>query len=305
MSETGNREYKSDVFSMLMDTPEYALEVYNALNNTHYNNPEDVQVKKLESSFSLSIRNDASFIIDATINLYEHQSSYCPNMPLRNLLYFSDLIRDYVKDMDLFGKALVKIPTPHFVVFYNGIESRPDMEIMYLSSAFMHSIDEPELELKCTTYNINTNHNKGLLEKCTVLRDYMIFIDKVRQLLKEKVLLAEAIEQAIRYCIREHVLEDFFRKRKTEVTKVMTLDYTVERRLELGRLEYERHRAEWMKEARNEGLSEGLIKGHSEGLEAWIISLKEFLTTPEEILARIVQNPNYADVTLEQVQKYF
>ncbi|MBR1390212.1 MAG: hypothetical protein IJ567_01960, partial [Lachnospiraceae bacterium] len=94
MSETGNREYKSDVFSMLMDTPEYALEVYNALNNTHYNNPEDVQVTKLESSFSLSNRNDASFIIDATINLYEHQSSYCPNMPLRNLLYFSDLIRD-------------------------------------------------------------------------------------------------------------------------------------------------------------------------------------------------------------------
>ncbi|MBR1391908.1 MAG: hypothetical protein IJ567_10830 [Lachnospiraceae bacterium] len=305
MSETGNREYKSDVFCMLMDTPEYALEVYNALNNTHYNNPEDVQVTKLESSFSLSIRNDASFIIDATINLYEHQSSYCPNMPLRNLLYFSDLIRDYVKDTNLYRRTLVKIPTPHFVVFYNGMEPRPDIEIMYLSSAFMHTTDEPELELKCTTYNINMSHNHALLENCPVLKNYMIFIDMVRNAIRTGMPLNTAIEQAIDFCIQNHILEDFFRARKTEVTKAMTLDYTIERQLELNKLEYESHREEWMNEARSEGLITGRNEGLSQGLEAWIISLKEFLTTPEEILARIVQNPNYADVTLEQVQKFF
>ncbi|MBR1391297.1 MAG: hypothetical protein IJ567_07640, partial [Lachnospiraceae bacterium] len=72
-----------------------------------------------------------------------------------------------------------------------------------------------------------------------------------------------------------------------------------------NKLEYESHREEWMNEARSEGLIKGRNEGLSQGLEAWIISLKEFLTSPEEIWARIVQNPNYADVTLEQVQKYF
>ncbi|MBR1390591.1 MAG: hypothetical protein IJ567_03955 [Lachnospiraceae bacterium] len=298
MSITGNREYKSDVFSLLMQTPEYALEVYNALNNTHYDNPEDIYVKKLESSFSLSIRNDASFIIDSYFNLYEHQSSYCPNMPLRNLVYFSDLIRDLIKDMDWFERTLVKIPTPHFVVFYNGIEPRPDVEIMYLSSAFMQPTDEPELELKCTTYNINTNHNKNLLEKSPVLKGYMIFIDKVRQYIKNDVPLKQSIEQAIQYCIQNHILEEFFRKRKAEVTKIMTLDFTFERRLELTKRDA-------MEKGRNEGLLQGRTEERNQSLGAWITSLKEFLTTPEEILARIVKNPNYSDVTLEDVKRYF
>ena len=37
-----NREYKSDVFSMLMESKENALEVYNALKDSEYTNPEEV-----------------------------------------------------------------------------------------------------------------------------------------------------------------------------------------------------------------------------------------------------------------------
>ena len=79
-----NREYKSDVFSMLMESKENALEVYNALNDSEYTNPEEVEIVQLERGVSLSIRNDASFIIDMNINIYEHQSTYNPNMPLRS-----------------------------------------------------------------------------------------------------------------------------------------------------------------------------------------------------------------------------
>ena len=38
-----SREYKSDVFSMLMENKTYALEVYNSLNDTDYTDPEAVE----------------------------------------------------------------------------------------------------------------------------------------------------------------------------------------------------------------------------------------------------------------------
>ena len=67
-----SREYKSDVFSMLMENKTYALEVYNALNDTDYTDPEVVEVVDLDKGVSLSMRNDASFIVDMSINFYEH-----------------------------------------------------------------------------------------------------------------------------------------------------------------------------------------------------------------------------------------
>ena len=41
---SGNREYKSDVFSMLMQDKERALQLYNAMNGSSYDNPEDVEM---------------------------------------------------------------------------------------------------------------------------------------------------------------------------------------------------------------------------------------------------------------------
>ena len=79
----GNREYKSDVFSMLMEENEYALSVYNALNGTNYTNPDDVEICTLERGVSLTVRNDAAFVVDASLSIYEHQSTVCPNMPIK------------------------------------------------------------------------------------------------------------------------------------------------------------------------------------------------------------------------------
>ena len=133
---SGNREYKSDVFSMLLREPENALEVYNALNHTHYDNPEDVEIQTLERGVSLTVRNDAAFVIDWNLNIYEHQSTYNPNMPLRSLIYFVNVIEPIAKGRDLYSRKLIRIPTPHFVVFYNGAETRPEVVELYLSSAF-------------------------------------------------------------------------------------------------------------------------------------------------------------------------
>ena len=260
----GNKEYKSDVFSMLLQDKRRALEVYNAINGTAYDDPEQVEITTLEDrSFSLTVRNDASFILDADLSLYEHQSTYCPNMPLRDLIYFANIIqkRINVQRRDLYGKTLLKIPVPHFVVFYNGREDAPEHYELRLSDAFEQETGSPELELVCHVYNINKGNNSELLAKCPTLRDYMYFVDLVRDNHKKHGFtdLEEAIRQAIDQCIRENVLKDFLIEHRAEVMHVMTLDFTFERRLELQRAEAaEEGRAEGRKEGRKEGREEGM-----------------------------------------------
>ena len=254
-----NREYKSDVFSMLMEDKANALEVYNALNGSAFTDPEVVEIVQLEKGVSLSIRNDASYIIDMNFCLYEHQSTYNRNMPLRSMIYFVNALDDWLKENghDLFGRKRIMIPTPHFVVFYNGVEKRPEYEEMRLSQSFYHQMEEPEIELVCKAYNINLQNNQELKRKSTVLAGYTYFVEKVRENQKKNMSLAEAIDAAIEDCIQNHILEDFFRSRKDEVRKMTHLDYTWEKREKLIRKEeYEDGRAA----GRAEGRAEGRVK---------------------------------------------
>ncbi|MGN0425363.1 MAG: hypothetical protein ACI4FY_08605 [Acetatifactor sp.] len=123
---------------MLMENKTYALEVYNALNDTNYTDPEAVEVVELDKGVSLSVRNDALFIVDMNFNFYEHQSTYNPNMLMRSLISMVNTLEDWLKknEKDLFGRKLIRIPTPRFVTIYNGTETRPEYEEMRLSKAF-------------------------------------------------------------------------------------------------------------------------------------------------------------------------
>lgn len=233
----GNREYKSDVFSMLLEDPRYALEVYNALNHSDYQDPELVEICTLERGISLSVRNDASFFLDMNLSIYEHESTVCPNMPLRELIYLTNILERQIKNKNIYGRKLVKIPTPRFAVFYNGPEEQQEQYELKLSEAFANPVNEPELELKCTVYNINQGKNRNLLRQCPILREYMIFVDYVRKFQKEypELDLEQVIEMAIDQCIEENVLREFLTERRGEVVKVTQLDYTFDRRLELER----------------------------------------------------------------------
>lgn len=252
----GNREYKSDVFGMLLEDPRYALEVYNALNHSDYMDPGVVEICTLERGISLSVRNDASFFLGMDLNIYEHESTVCPNMPLRELIYVTNILEQWVRNQNIYGRGLVKIPTPRFAVFYNGLEDQPEQYELRLSDAFANAVGEPELELKCTVYNINQGKNRELLARCPVLREYMIFVDYVRGY-RNGLELGQAIEMAIDRCIAENVLRDFLEKRRWEVAKVTQLDYTFERQIELEReearaeervnTEKERQAKEWEK----------------------------------------------------------
>ena len=253
--------YKSSVFTMLLKEKVNALDVFNALNGTDYKNEEDLEIRMLENAVYLSFRNDASFIIAGTLNLYEHQSTYNPNMPLRDLLYVANLFADIVKDEDLFGENLVQIPEPRFVTFYNGTKQRPAVEKLQLSDAYMTKTEQPQLELGCTVINMNPGYNTGFMEKCKVLSEYTVFVEKVR-FYQQTMDLEDALELAIDECIREHVLEDFLRKQRAEVMSMSVLEFNLERQLMFAR-----------KEGREEGREEGMQAGIKTGSDQKLISL--------------------------------
>ena len=288
----GNREYKSDVISMMLQIPEYALDVYNAMNDSVYTDPDMIQIMRLENGISLSVRNDASFFINNYLNLYEHQSTYSPNVPLRFLIYLTDLLKNTIGKRDLYGRKRVQIATPHFAVFYNGTEKRPEKEVLKLSDAFINRTDTPEIELTVTVYNINPDNNTQLLEKSEVLRSYMIFVNRVRENLEHQKKIAQnapeydeaayeeeleaAINEAIDHCIEHHIMETFFRENRSEVTKSMVLDYTWERREELIR-------AEEYEDGKREGLEIGRAEGEKLGVETTQKKLLQTLMETQEI----------------------
>ena len=251
---TANRMYKSRIFAMLFSDRNELLKLYNAINGTSYDDPDLLQVNTLENAVYMSMQNDVSFIIDMRLNLYEHQSTYSPNLPVRYLLYVADVYSDYTKDMNLYGTKAVKLPTPRFVIFYNGQAEQPDRKELKLSELFSIPDADPSLELKAVMLNINKGHNRKLMETCRTLQDYAEYTFRVREYAAE-MLLDLAVEQAITECISEGILADFLRKNRAEAKKVSIYEY-----------DEERH----MRQTREEGMEEGYANGFSQGIEQGI-----------------------------------
>ena len=251
---TANRMYKSRIFAMLFSDRNELLKLYNAINGTSYDDPDLLQVNTLENAVYMSMQNDVSFIIDMRLNLYEHQSTYSPNLLVRYLLYVADVYSDYTKDMNLYGTKAVKLPTPRFVIFYNGQAEQPDRKELKLSELFSIPDADPSLELKAVMLNINKGHNRKLMETCRTLQDYAEYTFRVREYAAEMP-LDLAVEQAITECISEGILADFLRKNRAEAKKVSIYEY-----------DEERH----MRQTREEGMEEGYANGFSQGIEQGI-----------------------------------
>lgn len=239
---------------MLFSDRNELLKLYNAINGTSYDDPDLLQVNTLENAVYMSMQNDVSFIIDMRLNLYEHQSTYSPNLPVRYLLYVADVYSDYTKDMNLYGTKAVKLPTPRFVIFYNGQAEQPDRKELKLSELFSIPDADPSLELKAVMLNINKGHNRKLMETCRTLQDYAEYTFRVREYAAEMPLDLE-VEQAITECISEGILADFLRKNRAEAKKVSIYEY-----------DEERH----MRQTREEGMEEGYANGFSQGIEQGI-----------------------------------
>lgn len=226
----GNREHKDRFFKKVFSTKKALLSLYNAVNGTDYTNPDDIEINTIEDFLYLNMKNDVSFLFTDKMNLYEHQSSVNPNMPFRGFIYLSKLYHKTVYEKyDFFDDELVKIPMPQFVVFYNGTKEEPDRKVLSLSDAFNGDGKfEPALECKATVLNINYEHNKELMEKCTELRDYALLISRIRSNCKSGMMLGDAIDKAIEDCIKEGVLKDILETHRMEAKEMLFTEYNEE-----------------------------------------------------------------------------
>lgn len=267
MDKDANREYKDTVFKMIFKQPENALSLYNAVNGSVYDDADMLEINTLENAVYMNIKNDISFLMMNQINLYEHQSTYTPNMPLRDLLYVSALIQKHVMTQSLYSRKRIMLPNPRFIVFYNGVEEMPEVTEHRLSDSFCRQEEQPGLELKVTILNINQGMNEELKNKCSMLGEYMIYVGKVREYAKE-MSLKSAVEKAVDECIHENVLKEFLTVQKAEAIKMSIYEYDEERELRIIR-EDERAMGEEI--------------GRNEGINAVVEILRE-LNMPEKVM---------------------
>lgn len=225
------RTYKDSLFRMIFREKKELLSLYNAINQSDYQDPEELEVNVLEDVIYMGMKNDVSFIIDDYMNLYEAQSTWNPNMPLRGVFYFSQLYQGYVaeKGLNIYGEVQLQLPMPQYIVFYNGTRKMEERMQVRLSDSFKR-IDEKERALECvaTYLNVNYGYNQELMSQCRKLYEYAYLIEAIRKHLKRGYRLEKAVEYAINHCIENDILTDFLRRRRAEVTMNLLTEYDEE-----------------------------------------------------------------------------
>jgi hypothetical protein len=215
-----HRQIKDRLFRFLFDKDREALlQLYNALNGTNYTDASQLEVVTLESVVYVSMKNDLAFMIAGVLNLYEHQSTFNPNMPLRFLIYLAQEYQIFAEksQFSLYGSRQIPLPAPHCIVFYNGDTEMPEKQTLHLSDSFGNARTESDIELNVQMLNINYGHNSELMKKCKLLEEYAHFVDISKAFILQITDRNEALNTAVDYCIEHHILEDFLRQYRMEV----------------------------------------------------------------------------------------
>ena len=258
------RNYKDGLFLMIFRNKQALLSLYNAVRGSNYTNPDDLEIVTLEDVIFMKMKNDLSFMIANTLSLYEHQTTYCPNMPLRGLIY---LVRQYEglvakRGDDIYGTALVTLPTPEYVIFYNGSKNLEDRTELYLSDAFEAGRGSGCLECKAVMLNINRGRNAELMQKCRRLWEYSEFVAEVNECLTKGYSLKRAVISAMDNCIDRGILEDVLTQNKAEVMHMLLTEY-----------DEKKHMKNVFSDGEKLGFEKGERSGFEKGAQAMIEKL--------------------------------
>lgn len=234
-----NRLYKDRVFKFIFGNPEnkeWTLSLYNAVNGSNYRNPDDIQFNTIEDAVYMSMKNDVSFIILDEMNLWEHQSSFNPNMPMRFLTYGTQLYEKYTATSGYykFSRKLQRLPKPHCICFYNGTKEQPEQQVLKLSDAFG---GEGDIEVKVKMLNVNYGKNRALLETCQPLREYAWLVDRVREHQRVMQNLEAAVDASIDEMPDSFVIRTLIEAHRAGVKKMFLTEYDEEKMKEQERKE--------------------------------------------------------------------
>ena len=272
-----NRKYKDTIFRWIFSQIENLLSLYNAVTGKHYQNPEELEIVTLENAIYMGMKNDLAFLINLELNLYEHQSTWNPNMPLRDLFYVAKEYEQLIRKETLYSSRLVKLPVPRFLVFCNGrMPDQAEKIVLKLSDSFEKRTGEPELELKVTVLNINAGCNETLMNACRLLKEYSLYVARVRSYASQMD-MNTAVNRAVEECISEGILADFLLKSRAEVVAMSIFEYDEERERELiKKAEFEC--------GKEEGLKAGIELGKAQGIAALIQAFQDLGASREAAL---------------------
>lgn len=320
------RIHKDKLFRFIFRDKKKLLQLYNAINQTSYEDVRQLTIMTLENVIYLGYKNDVSFLLDWALCLIEHQSTWNPNIPLRGFLYFARLFRAYIEkaEVNIYGTKQILLPFPLFLVFYNGTEERPERDVMYLSKSFVKpknmnsDFATPALECQAVVLNINYGKNKELMDKCRPLLDYSRFISYIRENIEKGHRPQTAVNLAVDRCLQEDVLTDVLKEHRKEVVTMFLDEYDdeiftkrmykaiAEEAKESGLNEgLERGIEQGIEEGRKEGLKEGHKQGLNEGLKAGqetLNRLNQFLLQDnrQEDLLKSISDPAFQEKLLKE-----
>ena len=242
-----NVQYRDSVFRSYFNDPVRLLSLCNAVLNTNYNNPDELNINTLEGIFFDKQKNDISCTIDNHfLVLVEHQTSVNENMPFRFLSYVTELLNNLVKNKNkLYYKGLITFPKPKFFVLYNGDKNEPLQRKMRLSAAF--GGDSDSLELIVIAFNINYGLTQPLLKNCCYLNDYSTLVGKVKEGIKLGLSRRDAINRAVKFCLNNNIMGEYLVKHAEEVFNMLALEWNMDDALQAR-----------FDEGRDEGINAGV-----------------------------------------------
>ena len=291
-----NFKHKDSLFRFIFKDKEALLTLYNAVNESDYTDSDALEIYTMEDFVYMNMKNDLSFLIDWNMNVFEHQSTYNPNMPLRGFLYMAAAFKRYIElqRLDLYGSKELRLPVPRYYVFYNGLKDMADEEILYLTDS-MEAASGPEkscAQFSAHMVNINKGRNAQIMQRCPLLYEYSLFIAEVRKRTTQNWPLKEAVEEAVEHCIAHNILADILRANKAEVTNMCLEEY-----------DEAFHSASEKEISFEEGRLEGLKSAEKERLRAEALDLQVAVLTRKlrgETEESIAESQG---ITLDEVQK--
>ena len=282
-----NREYKDRVFKFIFGNPdnkEWTLSLYNAVNGSSYSNPDDIQFNTIDDAVYMSMKNDVSFIILNEMNLWEHQSSFNPNMPMRFLTYGTQLYEKYTVTSGYykFSRKLQPLPKPNCICFYNGTAEQPENQVLKLSDAFG---GEGDIEVKVKMLNINYGKNRKLMEACQPLSEYAWLVDRVRNHQRELQNLEVAVDVAISEMPESFVIRQLLELHRAGVKKMFLTEYDEEKMKEQERKEAYADGVEAGVEEANQTTAEDMLRDGEP-----LAKILKYSRLPEERIRKIAKS---------------
>ena len=276
------REYKDRLFCFIVGSEqhrEWTLSLYNAVNGSNYTDPGAIVITTLTQVVYMGMHNDVAFLISDEINLYEQQSTYNPNMPLRLMQYTANIYEKLITlwRRNKYGKTLISLPVPKLVVFYNGPKDVSEETILNLSDAFPEEKrDFSDIAVRVRMININKGRSPRVVSVCKPLEEYTWLVDRIRELEREMGLEA-AVDAALEQMPRDYQIRPFLEANRVEVKKMLLTEYDEAKTMELFK---------------EEGRAEGRAEGERRLNSLIALLLKQHRL---EDIARATADPDYRE----------